>query len=131
MKGKNATQIKFFMQVTPVIGRIASVASLTPNAAEVDAVFDVPLHTFLSANPEVYSFRDTKKSFGDEINYRLHFFQCGEYLVWGLTAGILVEAAKIALGRNAEFQTMPPGNREYSEIIYDYELDRVAYRQHT
>jgi len=116
------------LQVTPVIGRIASAASLTPNPAEVDAVFDVPLHTFLSADPAVYSFRDTKKSFGEDVSYRLHFFQCGEFVVWGLTAGILVEAARMALGREADFQLMPPGSREYTEIVYDYEHERVTYR---
>lgn len=121
-------QIVALVQVTPVLGRIVSKHELRPNPAEVDAVFDVPLSTFLSADPSLYSFRDTTKSFGSEVNYRLHFFQCGEFCVWGLTASILIEAAKLALGKTPDFQTTPAG-REYSEIMYDEDTDRVIYRQ--
>ena len=114
--------------MTPILGRIASIAKLQPNPAEVDAVFDVPLATFLSADPEVYSFRDTSKSFGNGISYRLHFFQCGEHCVWGLTAGILIEAARQALGKEPEFETRI-GEREYTEIMYDDDSKKVIYRQ--
>ena len=117
--------------MTPVLGRIASLAGVKPNAAEVDAVFDVPLCTFLSADPSVYSFRDTTKSFGNGISYRLHFFQCGEFCVWGLTAGILIEAARTALDREPEFQVTAGsgGGREYTDIIFDDDNNRVMYRQ--
>lgn len=115
------------MQVTPVLGRIHSKAEVEANPAEVDAVFDVPLTTFLSADPQQYSHRDTTKSFGNSISYRLHFFQCGEFCVWGLTAGILIEAAKLALGREPEFQ-MSPSGREYSDIVYNDESGQVVYR---
>lgn len=117
------------MQVTPVLGRVASTADLVPNPAEVDAVFDVALSTFLSSDPNVYSFRDTHKSFGTAINYRLHFFQCGEFCVWGLTAAILIEAAKQALGQDPEFRVTAE-DREYSDIVYDYEQNRPKYREH-
>ena len=114
--------------MTPVLGRIASLAKLQPNPAEVDAVFDVSLATFLSANPDIYSFRDTSSSFGNGISYRLHFFQCGEHCVWGLTAGILIEAARQALGRDPDFQ-MRAGEREYTEIMYDDKSKKVVYRK--
>ena len=119
---------KALIQVTPVLGRIASMAKVQPNPAEVDAVFDVSLATFLSANPDVYSFVDSNKAFGNGMSYRIHFFQCGEHCVWGLTAGILIEAARQALGREPEFETKT-GEREYTEIIYDDDRKTVVYRQ--
>ena len=59
----------------------------------------MPLATFLTNDGSGYSFRDTTMSFGGKIGYRLHYFQHGEFTIWGLTANILIEAATVALGR--------------------------------
>ena len=113
------------MQVTPVIGRIASINGLKPNPAEIDAIFDVPLHIFLDSNPDVYSFRDTQKSFGEDVSYRLHFFKHGPHTIWGLTAAICISAAALALGRDPDFMVMP-GDRMYTDIVYDGE--KIVFR---
>lgn len=43
--------------------------------------------------------------------FRLHWFECveGDAAVWGLTAGILIEAAQLALGRAAPFEVHAEG----------------------
>ena len=93
----------------------------------MESVFDVPLDMFLSNDPAVHSYRDSDKSFGKGISYRLHFFQYKGYTIWGLTAGILIEAARVALGREPDFQIMP-GQRSYTEIIFDEDSHTVLWR---
>ena len=115
-----------------MIGRIPSLHVLHPNPDEVDAVFDFPLHSFLEKNA-AYSSRDTEKASDHDIPYRLHYFQVetpvGSFLVWGLTAGILIEVAKVSLGRGPEFEENIPGSRPYTDIVYDG--SKITFRDST
>ena len=124
------TKQVLLLQVTPVLGKIEWPVTFKLNAAEVESVFHVPLSMFLSADPSVYSFRDSDGSFGafgEGMTYRLHFFSYEGYTIWGLTAGILIEAASVALDRKPEFKVMP-GTREYSDIVYDDQACKVKWR---
>lgn len=127
---------KHLLSVTPVMaelwatreevdGGLQSRLGLTLNPAEVEAAFAVPLSIFVdgpSSSPTLtscaHSFRDAR--FGSHRAappFRLHFFdvvpteECGgrgaPFIVWGLTAGVLIEVAALALGRQPAFQAGP------------------------
>jgi len=79
--------------VYPVVGWMASLPPLYPNAYEVAKVLKIPLQTFL--NPETQS------------NYELHYngqityapcYQVGEDCIWGATAMMLSELLDIIDG---------------------------------
>jgi hypothetical protein len=126
---------KHLLSVTPVIAHLQQVEGvghgadaaadasvieclgLTLNAAEVEAAFAVPLSLFVDGpppgSPMRYSHRDARFGPGGPP-FRLHFFDvpCGPgqeatYAVWGLTAGILIDVATVALGREPAFQAGP------------------------
>lgn len=83
-----------------------------------------PLHTFLEDAP-THNHRDI--SWGSGTSHRIHFFDFnGEFNVWGLTAGILIAVAQIALGRAPEFAENIPGSRPFTDIWFDG--SKVAYR---
>ncbi|KAK3243707.1 hypothetical protein CYMTET_46655 [Cymbomonas tetramitiformis] len=100
---------KHQISVHPIVGTISSDfihTGLKVNPAEVDAVFCVPLSRFLCS--ENYTgYMDTK--FGEKL-VRIHHFECDGYHVWGLTAHILIQVAKIALGQETEFEEYAAGN---------------------
>lgn len=49
-----------------------------------------------------------------------------EFLIWGLTAGLLIVVAEKALGRKPDFRVDPPGARPYSALAY--ENGRLVFR---
>lgn len=112
---------KHFLNVTPVVAllqagpgdTVVQQLGLTLNPQEVEAAFSVPLALFVdgpSAPGWSYSHRDARFGPGGPP-FRLHFFEVpGEregstHCVWGLTAGLLIDVASVALGRQPAFQT--------------------------
>ena len=75
---------RFGLKVTPVVGIIAADTPLTANTAELDRIFSVPLSYFLDGKNLTFS------STGNEP-IELPSFRYNEYLIWGLTAIILIE----------------------------------------
>ena len=72
-------------RVTPVIGLIQPPLELTPDPREVESVFEVPLSFLLDpANRQ----RRTREFQGQQVGY--YVFEYGERVIWGATAGILV-----------------------------------------
>ncbi|EFJ45308.1 hypothetical protein VOLCADRAFT_82382 [Volvox carteri f. nagariensis] len=71
-----------------------------------DVVFEDAVHTF----------RDIHWG---EHQYRIHSFLYGEYDVWGLTATICIDAARLALGQEPLFQERCPGGHHYSAFFWD------------
>ncbi|KAK9845739.1 hypothetical protein WJX81_001045 [Elliptochloris bilobata] len=116
------------LSVTPVVGVVpaACIPTLRAAEAEVAAIFDVPLALFLGAAG--HSQRDVAWLHGPApgVRFRLHYFECGELgPVWGLTAAILIEAARRAFAREPEFAEH--AGRPFRDLWWDGE--QVAYRQ--
>ncbi|XP_022140134.1 nudix hydrolase 11-like isoform X2 [Momordica charantia] len=97
------------MTVVPVLGLLSSKKAFnpTPNTAEVDAIFDVPLEMFLKDEKR----RAVEKEWMG-YNYLLHFFDYEykneKYVIWALTAGILIKAASIVFQRLPAFLEQQP-----------------------
>ncbi|KAL0535018.1 hypothetical protein IC582_029329 [Cucumis melo] len=97
------------MTVVPVLGLLSGKEAFnpTPNAGEVDAVFDVPLEMFLKDEKR----RAVEKEWMG-YNYLLHFFdyECKneKHVIWALTAGILIKAASLVFERPPAFLERPP-----------------------
>ncbi|KAJ0876068.1 putative NUDIX hydrolase domain-containing protein [Helianthus annuus] len=100
---------KHLLRVVPVIGILSdrNAFNPTPNAGEVDEIFDAPLEMFLKD--------ENHKS--EEIDWLgnrilLHYFdyETGgkKYMIWGLTAGILIRAASIVYQRPPTFLEQTP-----------------------
>ncbi|KAJ9535345.1 hypothetical protein OSB04_un001543 [Centaurea solstitialis] len=103
--------------VVPVIGILWDKQSFNPvpNAEEVESIFTAPLEMFLKNENR----RQEEKDFqGDK--YVLHYFDHETnnevYVIWALTAGILIAAASIVYQRQPDFQQRRPlfWNKNYS-----------------
>lgn len=115
---------KHLLSVTPVIATVPADLRFEPSPLEVEQVFSAPLAMFLEAGPG-YSHRDVEweTSNGKPLPYRLHYwdyqYKNQNFLIWGLTAGILVVAAEQALGRAAAFPLNPPGAMPYTALAFE------------
>ncbi|XP_078431432.1 nudix hydrolase 15, mitochondrial-like [Wolffia australiana] len=100
---------KHLLRVIPVIGILSDRNAFKPeiNAREVEAIFDAPLEMFLKDENR----RSVEHSFMGN-DYLIHFFdyETGEnnFVIWGLTAGILIRAASIVYQRPPDFQEQKP-----------------------
>lgn len=83
---------RFGLEVTPIVGIIEADTPLRANMAELDRIFKVPLSYFL--DKENLTFNHWKMRNQD---YMMPSFYYGEYLIWGLTAVMLVEFLNITL----------------------------------
>ncbi|MCE3216205.1 hypothetical protein HAX54_005453 [Datura stramonium] len=92
--------------VIPVVGILWDRNAFKPliNTAEVAAIFDAPLEMFLKDENR------REQEVGDE--YVIHFFdhetQNEKYIIWALTAAILIKAASIVYQRLPDFQERRP-----------------------
>ncbi|CAK7350460.1 unnamed protein product [Dovyalis caffra] len=100
---------KHLLRVIPVIGILTDKKAFksTPNPAEVEAVFDAPLEMFIKdENRRV----EEREWMGEK--YLIHFFdyETGnkKYLIWGLTAGVLIKAASVVYQRPPAFVEQNP-----------------------
>ncbi|XVE51434.1 hypothetical protein DITRI_Ditri02bG0040000 [Diplodiscus trichospermus] len=100
---------KHLLRVVPVIGVMKDKKAFkpTPNPAEVEAVFDTPLEMFIKdENRRV----EEREWMGEK--YLLHLFdyeiEDKKYLIWGLTAGILIRAASVVYQRSPAFLEQNP-----------------------
>ncbi|KAL3596493.1 hypothetical protein D5086_008130 [Populus alba] len=100
---------KHLLRVIPVIGILTNKKAFkpTPNPAEVEAVFDAPLEMFIKDEDRRVEEREWM---GEK--YLIHFFdyETGnkKYLIWGLTAGILIKAASVVYQRPPAFVEQNP-----------------------
>ena len=110
---------KHLLSVTPVIATVPADLRFVPSPSEVEHVFSAPLRMFLEAG-NGYSHRDVQ---WEDLPYRLHYWEYKykeqSFLIWGLTAGILIVAAEQALGRPAEFPVHPPGAMPYTALAFE------------
>ncbi|EYU28051.1 hypothetical protein ABFS82_13G099700 [Erythranthe guttata] len=95
--------------VFPVIGIIWDISNFNPvaNASEVESVFDAPLEMFLKSENQ----REEKSEWMG-YKYSLHFFdyqsENKSYVIWALTAAILINAASVVYQRPPAFETHMP-----------------------
>ncbi|KAF5729153.1 hypothetical protein HS088_TW21G01311 [Tripterygium wilfordii] len=100
---------KHLLRVVPVVGILSNTKAFvpTPNPAEVEAVFDAPLEMFIKDENR----REEEREWMGE-KYLIHFFdyetENKKYLIWGLTAGILIRAASVIYQRPAAFVEQNP-----------------------
>uniref|UniRef100_A0A5B7ADC5 Nudix hydrolase domain-containing protein n=1 Tax=Davidia involucrata TaxID=16924 RepID=A0A5B7ADC5_DAVIN len=100
---------KHLLRVIPVIGILSDKKAFkpAPNAAEVEAVFDAPLEMFVKDENRR---AEEGEWMGDK--YLIHYFDYEtnnkKYLIWGLTAGILIRAASVVYQRPPAFLEQNP-----------------------
>ncbi|XP_058730781.1 nudix hydrolase 15, mitochondrial-like [Vicia villosa] len=101
---------KHLLRVVPVIGILHDKKAFRPvlNPAEVESVFDAPLEMFLKDENRS---QEEREWMGEK--YLIHFFDYDDieqkkYLIWGLTAGILIRAASVVYQRPPVFIEQNP-----------------------
>ncbi|XP_015874247.3 nudix hydrolase 15, mitochondrial [Ziziphus jujuba] len=100
---------KHLLRVVPVIGILTDKKAFkpAPNPAEVEAVFDAPLEMFIKDENRR---AEEREWLGNQ--YLIHFFdyksENKKYVIWGLTAGILIRAASIVYQRPPPFLEQNP-----------------------
>ncbi|CAL5213261.1 unnamed protein product [Lathyrus oleraceus] len=101
---------KHLLRVVPVIGILHDKKAFRPvlNPAEVESVFDAPLEMFLKDENRS---QEEREWMGEK--YLIHFFDYDDiehkkYLIWGLTAGILIRAASVVYQRPPAFIEQNP-----------------------
>lgn len=102
---------KKLLRVTPVIALLTDRNRFkpAPNPGEVDVVFDAPLEMFLK---DVGHRTEERTWFG--YTYKLHFFDHEadnqKFLIWGLTAAILIRCASVIYRRLPAFEEVQEGD---------------------
>lgn len=104
---------KHYLSVTPVVARIPAQVSFTPNKDEVSDVFSPPLHMFLEDRNHHH-----KDVTWHGFQYRCHYFKYEEYIIWGLTAEVVIRVAAAAFAREPNFDDKGPGSRPFSQLCY-------------
>ncbi|KAK8959042.1 hypothetical protein KSP40_PGU015807 [Platanthera guangdongensis] len=100
---------KHLLRVVPVMGVLSNQQAFipVPNIAEVETIFDAPLEMFL----EDENHRTEEREWMGE-KYLIHYFdyetEKKKFLIWGLTASILIHAASVVYQRRPSFPEMNP-----------------------
>ncbi|KAK6917654.1 NUDIX hydrolase domain [Dillenia turbinata] len=100
---------KYLLRVVPVIGILSDRKAFkpNPNTEEVEAVFDAPLEMFIKDENRR---AEDREWLGNK--YLIHYFsyetEYKKYLIWGLTAGILIRAASLIYQRPPAFLEQRP-----------------------
>lgn len=105
----NPFTMKNGMVVVPVIGLLYDRVAFRPmpNPAEVEAIFDAPLEMFLKND-------NRREVEGDWMGqkYALHYFDYKAngrtYVIFALTAGILIETASLVYRQSPAFEERKP-----------------------
>ncbi|KAL8143957.1 hypothetical protein V2J09_016989 [Rumex salicifolius] len=100
---------KHILRVVPVIGILSKKEAFKPlpNVAEVDSIFDAPLEMFIKdENRRV----EEREWMGCKylINYFDYETDDKKYVIWGLTAAILIRAASVVYQRSPPFLSQNP-----------------------
>ncbi|GAB4827046.1 Nudix hydrolase 15, mitochondrial [Ancistrocladus abbreviatus] len=100
---------KHLLRVVPVIGILTNKEAFKPdpNTDEVEVIFDAPLEMFIKDEN-----RRVQETEWMGSNYLVHFFDYEtnneKYLIWGLTAAILIKAASVVYQRAPPFVEQNP-----------------------
>ena len=90
--------------IHPFVGLIKDTSKISFNPSEVECVFTVPLKTLLAMTPRRCSMEladhpgedfpfdlvpDRMRGWRKHKQYYVYFYECGEHVIWGLTARML------------------------------------------
>uniref|UniRef100_A0A0D9X7C2 Nudix hydrolase domain-containing protein n=1 Tax=Leersia perrieri TaxID=77586 RepID=A0A0D9X7C2_9ORYZ len=95
---------KHLLVVVPIVGILSDIEAFKPvlNVSEVDDIFDVPLEMFLKDENRT---SEEREKMGQ--TFTIHYFnyekENQKYLIWGLTARILIHAASVVYQRPPDF----------------------------
>ncbi len=87
------------LRVQPFVGMVPGDVPLVANPDEIESIFRVPVEYFLNEKP-VYTH---KFRFRDQ-EFTVPSFNYGEYVIWGLTAFMIVDLMKRVYDHDIEFQ---------------------------
>ncbi|KAL6644303.1 hypothetical protein ACP70R_015911 [Stipagrostis hirtigluma subsp. patula] len=114
---------KHLLVVVPVVGVLSDIQAFKPvlNVSEVEEIFDVPLEMFLKDENRTSEEREKL-----EQTFTVHYFTYEKgnqkYMIWGLTARILIHAASVVYERPPDFPerrvqfNLPKYQKEYSSM---------------
>ncbi|WOL20602.1 nudix hydrolase 15, mitochondrial-like [Canna indica] len=103
---------KHLLRVVPVVGILSDKHAFQPrlNASEVEILFDAPLKMFLKDK----NHRSEEREWMGE-KFLIHYFnfetEKKQFVIWGLTAGILIHAASVVYQQPPSFTEQRPKYR--------------------
>ncbi|XP_023736668.1 nudix hydrolase 11 [Lactuca sativa] len=96
--------------VVPVMGILWDKQAFNPlpNVGEVESIFYAPLEMFLK--DENNRRHEEREHGGDKYWLQYFYYETNNrvYVIWALTAGILIAASSLVFRRPPDFQDMPP-----------------------
>ena len=90
-------------RVTPVVGLLTPPLALAPDPHEVAEIFEVPLAFLLDERNRQ---RRTREFQGQQVGY--YVFEYGEQVIWGATAGMLVNLHRMLGMSSMTSPSSPP-----------------------
>lgn len=94
---------KVGLRVQPFIGMVEKDVPLIANPDEIESIFRVPVEFFLTEKP---SYTHKFRYMGQEVI--VPSFNYGDYVIWGLTAFMIVDLMKRAYDHEIEFKWPSP-----------------------
>lgn len=91
------------MRVQPIVGLVPPGILLTPNPDEIESIFHVPLDFFLTEKP---SYTHRFRFMGQDVI--VPSFNFGDYVIWGLTAFMIVDLVRRVYDHQVEFEWPAP-----------------------
>lgn len=104
--------------VTPFIGYLQVPFSIQQNPHEVDAVFEVPLSFFL--DPTHHESRLIPSTSLDTPSYLVHYFDFEGYLIWGMTALLILQFLQIGFRRVPSYPIQLETGLSWAEWTQSY-----------
>ncbi|GAU39592.1 hypothetical protein TSUD_384750 [Trifolium subterraneum] len=107
--GLDPSLVTYGITIIPVVGMLSNKDAFSPvlDSAEVEAIFDVPLEMFLKNDNR----RDEQREWVGE-KHLIHYFdyevENKKYVIWAITAAILIRAATLILQRPPAFLEQRP-----------------------
>lgn len=90
---------KVGLKVQPFVGMVPGDVPLLPNPDEIESIFRVPVEFFLNENP---SYTHKFRFMGQEVI--VPSFNYGDYVIWGLTAFMIVDLMKRVYDHDIDFK---------------------------
>lgn len=86
------------LRVQPIIGMVPPAQLLVPNPDEIESIFRVPVEFFLTGE---VSYTHRFRFMGQDVT--VPSFNYGDYVIWGLTAFMIVDLMKRVYDHEIEF----------------------------